>query len=638
MAEDEMPSEASEVRDGGESGCREAATTDAEAGDDDKEDAELEDYLDDRFKWTIFEDAEDEISYLRRRGDVLLRGVLKERQEVAKLHEAGVCIQEAYEGLQQEYRQAVGDAAYWQAMAEARQEEIEALKSSVEAASRDHDRNAGKENVEPALSQNESCKDSADKADAVDVIMKTPPRTRQEPLDDATADDAATGERDAAYHEDSSLQSPTATRQRAGSSEAPSSPSPAALEKASTPGAPEENLKERMERERRELREALREAAREAAQAEAARSRDVARRRADTAPAASESSSCCGGDCMPMLSVGSAGSESQVGVRRFVPSSREHLARTPPPARSPALGTPPRYAAPASPGTSVGSVNGARRALFSAAGLSPSSRKFGAGSRRPGLGVPSRRASTSGGAGAAVPTKGASAFGGSSSSSSSARMTGTEARRMSHTGSPAPSASAFTAAVSAVSSRASSPSRAGLSIYSAASSASSRAGSPLRGATSTGRASTAFSSAASSPRGSAVGSLAESLCGPPDVQLSRPHLPASSPASAGKEAARESSLGAPKQPATWEASTGLPISSRELASQEQPAPAREEALAKPAVVVKDPPVRKDFLARCMAAAEGLPAKAAASPNRSVLGSLNTLRDGPGSPNRTVLAR
>merc|ERR1719440_2250395 len=99
------------------------------------EEAELEDYLDDRFKWTIFEDVEDEISYLRRRGDVLVRSLLRQRAEIARLHEAGVCIQEAYEGLQQEYRQAVGDAAYWQALAEAKAEELEAL----QAASEDYD-------------------------------------------------------------------------------------------------------------------------------------------------------------------------------------------------------------------------------------------------------------------------------------------------------------------------------------------------------------------------------------------------------------------------------------------------------------------------------------------------------------------
>eukprot|EP00927_Polykrikos_kofoidii_P001288 TRINITY_DN10465_c0_g1_i1.p1 TRINITY_DN10465_c0_g1~~TRINITY_DN10465_c0_g1_i1.p1 ORF type:complete len:675 (-),score=151.69 TRINITY_DN10465_c0_g1_i1:84-1967(-) len=97
------------------------------------EEAELEDYLEDCCKWTIFEDTEDEIRYLRRRSDVLSRAFQAARVEISRLQEAGLSIQEAFEELQQEFRQAVGDAAYWQALAEARAEELEALTVSPKA-------------------------------------------------------------------------------------------------------------------------------------------------------------------------------------------------------------------------------------------------------------------------------------------------------------------------------------------------------------------------------------------------------------------------------------------------------------------------------------------------------------------------
>lgn len=99
------------------------------------EEAELEAYLDDRCKWTIFEDAEDEVRYLRRRCDVLSRGVLAARAEARELHRAGYSLQEAYDVLRLELQEAIGDVAYWQELAEARAEELTAARASAQAKS-----------------------------------------------------------------------------------------------------------------------------------------------------------------------------------------------------------------------------------------------------------------------------------------------------------------------------------------------------------------------------------------------------------------------------------------------------------------------------------------------------------------------
>lgn len=89
----------------------------------------LEEMLSDKHRWTIFEDAEDEITYLRRRGDVLAHSVLTARAEIEHLHEAGLRLQDAHEALQAEVREMAGDSAYWQALAEARAEELKELKA-----------------------------------------------------------------------------------------------------------------------------------------------------------------------------------------------------------------------------------------------------------------------------------------------------------------------------------------------------------------------------------------------------------------------------------------------------------------------------------------------------------------------------
>jgi len=96
-------------------------------------DEELDELLENPHRWTIFEDAEDEVHYLRRRCDVLAQGLLNARAEISHLHEAGLRLQDAYENLQKEFREVAGDTVYWQALAQARAEEIKSLEAAAAA-------------------------------------------------------------------------------------------------------------------------------------------------------------------------------------------------------------------------------------------------------------------------------------------------------------------------------------------------------------------------------------------------------------------------------------------------------------------------------------------------------------------------
>eukprot|EP00439_Symbiodinium_sp_Y106_P067159 s484_g11.t1 len=81
---------------------------------------DLEEYLEGASCFKSFEDVEDEVHYLRHRGDALARGLLEAREEIARLHEAGHRLQKAYESLHQQFREVSADAVYWQSLAEAR--------------------------------------------------------------------------------------------------------------------------------------------------------------------------------------------------------------------------------------------------------------------------------------------------------------------------------------------------------------------------------------------------------------------------------------------------------------------------------------------------------------------------------------
>jgi hypothetical protein len=102
---------------------------DIDNADDDQERAQqllAEKWVaEDQCRWTIFEDLEDELVYHRRRSRALccfVRAYGELREEYDQLQEGGIQLQDAYEELQEELRDAVGDAAYWKELAEARAE------------------------------------------------------------------------------------------------------------------------------------------------------------------------------------------------------------------------------------------------------------------------------------------------------------------------------------------------------------------------------------------------------------------------------------------------------------------------------------------------------------------------------------
>lgn len=75
----------------------------------------------DQCRWTIFEDIEDELAYHRRRSralSVFVKAYASLEKERDRFRDAGMGLQEDFERLQEELDQAVGDAAYWQALVE----------------------------------------------------------------------------------------------------------------------------------------------------------------------------------------------------------------------------------------------------------------------------------------------------------------------------------------------------------------------------------------------------------------------------------------------------------------------------------------------------------------------------------------
>lgn len=77
--------------------------------------------VEDQCRWTIFEDLEDELKYHRRRSRALccfVRAYGSLREERERLQTAGLGLQDMYEQMEEELREAVGDAAYWRALAE----------------------------------------------------------------------------------------------------------------------------------------------------------------------------------------------------------------------------------------------------------------------------------------------------------------------------------------------------------------------------------------------------------------------------------------------------------------------------------------------------------------------------------------
>jgi len=76
--------------------------------------------VEDQCKWTIFEDLEDELRYHKKRSRALghfVRAFLTLRKECEGLHEAGASLQDSYDRLFEENKEAIGDLAYWRELA-----------------------------------------------------------------------------------------------------------------------------------------------------------------------------------------------------------------------------------------------------------------------------------------------------------------------------------------------------------------------------------------------------------------------------------------------------------------------------------------------------------------------------------------
>lgn len=83
--------------------------------------------VEDERAWPIFEDPLDELRYHRRRSCALVHftsAFCLLRSETKRLQKAGIRLQDAFERLQDELRNAVGDAAYWREFSRIRDEQM----------------------------------------------------------------------------------------------------------------------------------------------------------------------------------------------------------------------------------------------------------------------------------------------------------------------------------------------------------------------------------------------------------------------------------------------------------------------------------------------------------------------------------
>ncbi|CAK0817450.1 unnamed protein product [Prorocentrum cordatum] len=413
------PTSTEDAPDGG--GGSEQPGGDAEPPEADGD--ELEAMLEDGQKWTIFEDVDDEVQYLRRRADVLQKGLVASRAEVRKLHAAGAALQDAYEGLQAELRQVVGDAAYWQALSEAYAEDLAAMRGA------------------PAPAAGAECPPAASAQDAA----PSPATAAAEP---AAAPEPASAQGAAAAPAEVAVPPELAAPMVASSSlEAAGA---AAHARQEGPGAADD----------RSRREALRAAAAEAAaHVEASRWRRLAEQRgqelvlmrtvgcASASPTGRAAYPSAGATLQDFASASCTSSSTSLpsaGLASGEGASADQLARTPPRCHPLDLGavlggSPPGSVRSAKAPSSAGrsstvlglhpgpssaalcgsasarslrserssrspcpdvSVGGVKRALFQPASRSGSGpRRFGPGSapkRCPGLGAPMRRVSSSG--------------------------------------------------------------------------------------------------------------------------------------------------------------------------------------------------------------------------------------------------
>jgi len=97
--------------------------------------AEIDDQVMDELleeNFTIFEEAEDELNHHKCRVTGLAACVVQLRKDNERLHTCGVGLQNAYEKLDVELRESVGDAAYWQLLAEDRGSVIAKLEATLQ--------------------------------------------------------------------------------------------------------------------------------------------------------------------------------------------------------------------------------------------------------------------------------------------------------------------------------------------------------------------------------------------------------------------------------------------------------------------------------------------------------------------------
>lgn len=369
---------------------------------------ELEEMLYDQvpFGGVIFEDPEDEMRHLRRRGDVLAQGLLSAKEDIADMQAAGVALQEAYEALQDQYRNSVGDVAYFRALAEARAEEVAhaALKAAPATADRDEclppeDRRAPGSALSSAPgSALSSARAAGDGAASPPAGSGSPPLGGASPPCWGTPCWGTPGAHPRRLSE----------AVRSGGLRFPgfsASPEPAQAALAGPPAPP---VLPEPEPEERDPREQLRQAALEAAREDAARRRRI--RELEEARS-----------CDPhLVHAGHTPPRLHAQALDFGDSPASLEREPPPAAQTPPRRTPLRFGSPSPTHSSCSSVHTShtgytvasssqslshatgtpkfqagttvRRALFSPPG--PATRKWGPGSvprRCPGLGAPARR-------------------------------------------------------------------------------------------------------------------------------------------------------------------------------------------------------------------------------------------------------
>lgn len=94
--------------------------------------------VEDSCHWTIFEDLEDELQHHKRRSEalgILARAFVTLREENLTLRQAGFELQDAYEQLQEQLREAVGDAAYYRTLVAERCNTIDVARHTLASSS-----------------------------------------------------------------------------------------------------------------------------------------------------------------------------------------------------------------------------------------------------------------------------------------------------------------------------------------------------------------------------------------------------------------------------------------------------------------------------------------------------------------------